>query len=111
MVETLQDYLCRYIQKQTEALKGCLIAAYNSNLNYLSLLDESLGTPTGSKEIKLCEILVNAGLLHEEVKVTRDGRNRYKLFYLTLAGREIAKQIKAEGFSGAVPQNTPIDNL
>jgi hypothetical protein len=111
MVETLQGYLCGYIERQIEVFKGCLVAAYDSQLHYLSLLDESLGTPTDSKQIRLCEILVNAGLLREEVKVTRDGRNRYKLFYLTDAGMEIAKQIKAEGFSGAVPQNTPLDTL
>ena len=111
MVETLQDYLCRYIAGQTEAFKGCLLAAYDNRLQYLSLLDESLGTPTESKEIRLCEILVNAGLFREETKTTRDGRNRYKLFYLTDAGMEIAQQIKSEGFSGSVPQNTPIDNL
>ena len=111
MVENLEDYLCRYMRTQVEAFKGCLIAVYDSNLHYLSLLDESLGTPLDSKEIKLCEVLVNAELLRKEIKLTRDGRNRYKLFYLTDAGMEIAKQIKAEGYSGPVPQSTPLDNL
>ncbi|MCW3999389.1 MAG: hypothetical protein NWE93_04035 [Candidatus Bathyarchaeota archaeon] len=111
MVETLEDYICGYMRTQTEALKGCLIAVYDSRRHYLSLLDESLGTPTGSKDILQCEVLVNAGLLREEVKATRDGRNRYKLFYLTDAGMEIAKKTKAEGYSGAVPQSTPLDNV
>jgi hypothetical protein len=56
-------------------------------------------------------LLVDAGLFREEVRTTRDGRNRYKVFYLTDAGREIAKQVKSEGYDGAVPQSTPIDNL
>jgi hypothetical protein len=111
MVETLQDYLCKYLQEQTPALKGCLIAVYDSRLQYLSLLDESLGTPVPSANLKFCELLADAGLFREEVKITRDGRNRYKLFYLTDTGKEMAQQIKAEGYTGPVPQNTPIDNV
>jgi hypothetical protein len=111
MVENLQDYLCRYIQGQSDSLKGCLVAAYDSREHYLSLLDESLGTPVPSNDIRMCEVLVGANLLREEVKVTRDGRNRYKVFYLTDQGKEIAKKIKEEGFDGSVPQNTPINNL
>ena len=100
MVQKLQDYMCKYMQEQTESLKGCLLAALNSKEQYLSLLDESLGTTIPSKDIKLCELLTNAGLFREEIKLTRDGRNRYKLFYLTDTGKEMAEQIKAEGYSG-----------
>ncbi len=111
MVETLQDYMYKFIQSQNEALKGCIIAAFDSREHYLSLLDESLGTPIPSGDIKLCELLTNAGLFREEIKMTRDGRNRYKVFFLTDAGVKIAKQIKVEGYSGKVPQNTPVDNM
>ena len=99
------------MQQQAESLKGCLMAILNSKEQYLSLLDESLGTPIPSGNIKLCELLTDAGLFREEVKVTRDGRNRYKVFFLTELGKEMAQQIKAEGYNGAVPQNTPLDNL
>ena len=111
MVETLQDFMCRYMQEQTEPFKGCLIAALDRKEQYLSLLDESLGTPFPSENVKLCGILTDAGLFRMETKVTRDGRNRYKVFYLTAKGKEMAQQIKAEGYSGAVPQSTSIDNL
>jgi hypothetical protein len=111
MVENLQDYLCRYMQGQSDSLKGCLLAAYESREHYLSLLDESLGTPVQSDYIKMCEVLVGANLLREEIKITRDGRNRYKVFYLTEQGTQIAKKIREDGYSGSVPQNTPIDNL
>jgi len=111
MVEKLEDVLVKYIQNKSEPIKGCLIAALDSREQYLSLLDESLGTPVPSMNIKLCDLLVEAGLFREEIKITRDGRNRYKIFYLTDSGRNIAQQIKAEGYKGSVPQNTPIDNL
>ena len=111
MTEKLEDYMCRYIQQKSESLKGCLIAVLDSREQYLSLLDESLGTTITSKNIKLCSLLVDAGLFREETKITRDGRNRYKVFYLTDPGREIARHIKAKGFNGIVPQSTTIDNM
>ncbi len=111
MAENLQGFMCKYISNQTESLKGCLIAAYDSREHYLSLLDESLGTPTSSVNIKFCEMLADAGLFREDVKVTRDGRNRYKVFYLTDSGTEMAKKIKEEGYKGLVPQSTPLDNI
>jgi len=96
MSQKLQDYLCKYVQTQTEPLKGYLLAALNSKEQYLSLLDESLGTTNPSIDIKLCELLAKAGLFREEIKLTRDGRNEYKLFYLTDIGKEMAMQIKKE---------------
>jgi hypothetical protein len=111
MAQNLQEYMRKYMQQQAESLKGCLMAVLDSREQYLSILDESLGTPIPSENIKLCELLTDAGLFREEVKVTRDGRNRYKVFYLTAPGREMAQQIKTEGYNGAVPQNTPLDNL
>jgi hypothetical protein len=107
----IQDFMCKYTERQTERLKGYLLAAYDSREHYLSLLDESLGTSTQSEDIKLCDMLTSAGLLREEVRITRDGRNRYKLFYLTDEGTEIAKKIKEEGYTGSIPQSTPIDNI
>ncbi|HYA78032.1 MAG TPA: hypothetical protein VEF91_04880 [Verrucomicrobiae bacterium] len=96
MSRQLQDYMCKYVQEKTELLKGCLLAALNSKDQYLKLLNESLGTPTTSVDLQLCELLANAGLFREETKLNRDGRNEYKLFYLTDLGKEMAMQIKKE---------------
>jgi len=111
MTASLEDYMCKYIQKKSESLKGCLIAVLDSREKYLSLLDESLGTPITSTDIKLCEMLVDAGLFREEIKTKRDGHNRYKIFYLTDLGMKIARQIKADGYNGPVPQSTPLNNI
>ncbi|MCL2477675.1 hypothetical protein [Candidatus Bathycorpusculum sp.] len=105
MVEHLQEYLCRYMDEKSEYLKGCLLAALDSQEGYLCLLIESLGTPVPSEDVRYAELLVDAGLFREETKITRNGRNRYKLFYLTAQGRRIAEYIKEEGFDGKIPEN------
>lgn len=108
MAETLEEYMCKYIKKQTILLKGCLLAALEEKNKSLSLLDQSLGTPIPSQDIKLCETLTNAGLFRQEIELTRDGRNRYKVFCLTDLGKEMAEKIKKEGFNGKMPKNSPI---
>ncbi|MGO8805708.1 MAG: hypothetical protein ACLQO7_03750 [Candidatus Bathyarchaeia archaeon] len=105
MVQNLEDYLCKYVQSQTELLKGCLLAALKNKDNYFSLLDESLGTRVQSVDLALCDFLTSAGLFRDEIKLTRDGRNRYKLYHLTEAGREIAEQAKKDGYNGRIPQS------
>ena len=45
-------------------------------------------------DIRNCEFLTDARLFREEVKLTIDGRNRYKLFYLTDLGKEMAQNTK-----------------
>ncbi len=105
MAQRLQDFMCKFIKEKTERFEGCLLAVLESKDNYLSLLDESLGTPVSSIDKRLCELLTDAGLFREEIRLTRDGRNQYKLFYLTETGREIAEQVKKEGFIGEIPQS------
>jgi hypothetical protein len=108
VTQNLEDYLCKYVQSQTGALKGCLLAALNDKDHCLSLLDESLGTPVSSVDLTLCEFLRTAGLFRGEVKLNRDGRNRYRFFYLTDTGVELAEQAKKEGYEGKIPESDKI---
>ena len=105
--QTLQDYMCRYMDEKSDSLKGCLLAALENEEGYLCLLVESLGTPVVSKDLKYSELLANAGLFWEEERITRNGRNRYKLFHLTDSGREIAEKTKHDGFNGEIAQSDP----
>jgi hypothetical protein len=104
MSETFEDFMCKYIRGQIAVFKSYLLAALDSQDKYLYYLDVSLGTPLPSIDIKNCELLTEAGLFREEVKVTRDGRNRYKLFYLTDLGREMVEKIKEQNYAEDVPQ-------
>lgn len=108
MAESLQEFMCKSMQQQTESLEGCLIAALDSQEQNVCLLTESLGTPVPSEDLKLCELLENAGLFRSEVKFNRDGRNRYKIFYLTDEGKRIAEEIRQEGYDGKMPQSMKI---
>jgi hypothetical protein len=106
--QTLQDFMCSYIDKKSDTLKGCLLAALESKEGYFCVLVESLGSPVNNEGRIYSELLANAGLFWEEERITRDGRNRYRLYHLTDAGSKIAKQIRDEGFDGEIAQTVPV---
>jgi hypothetical protein len=108
MSETFEGFMCKYIQGQTVIFKKYLLAALDSQDKNLLFLDMSLGTPLPSMDIKNCELLTEAGLFREEVKTTRDGRNRYKLFCLTDLGMEMVEKIKEQNYSEEMPESPQI---
>jgi hypothetical protein len=108
MSQKFEEYICKFAQEQSSVLKNYLIAALDSEDQCLYYIDNRLGTPIPSMDIRNCEFLTEAKLFREEVKLTIDGRNRYKLFYLTDLGKEMAKQIKDESFTNSVPESPPI---
>jgi hypothetical protein len=108
MSQKLEDVMCKFIQSQTGILKRYLLVAMDSQDQFLRYLDMSMGTPLPSIDVRNCELLTDAGIFMEEIKITRDGRNRYKEFYLTAFGKEIAKQTKEECCTDEMPENTQI---
>ena len=108
MSKKFEDYMCKHVQDQTSVLKRYLLAALDNQDQYLFYLDESLGTPLPSIDIRNCELLADARLFREEIKLTRDGRNRYKLFYLTDLGKEMVQQIKEESYTDEMPESPQI---
>ncbi len=108
MVERFEDYIGKYFQGEADVYKGYLIAALESQDGNVCYLDESLGDPVPSEDIRNCELLTGAGIFREEIKLTRNGRNLYKLFYLTPTGRELAQQICEEGYDGRIPESAPM---
>jgi len=108
MTQNFEDYICKYIQEQTSVFKKYLLAALNNQDQYLSYLDMSLGTPVPSIDIRNCEMLTDAKLFRAETKITRDGRNRYELFYLTDLGKQMAQHIRKESFVDEMVESPPI---
>ncbi len=105
MSESFEGFMCRFIRGQAVIFKKYLLAALDSQDKYLCYLDMSLGTPLLSMDIKNCELLAEAGLFHEEIKTSRDGRNRYKFFYLTDLGMEMVEKIKEQNYTEDLPQS------
>ena len=108
MTQKFEDLMSKYIQDQSGILKRYVLAAQDSQDQYLCYLDMSLGTPLPSLDIKNCELLTDARLFREETKITRDGRNRYKLFYLTDLGKEVAQQIREDSSVDEMPESPKI---
>jgi len=98
MSQQFEDYICKYIQEQTSVFKKYLLAALDNQDQYLSYLDMSLGSSIPSIDIRNCELLTDAKLFRIEIKITRDGRNRYEMFYLTDLGKQMAQHIRKESF-------------
>jgi hypothetical protein len=99
MAEKHEEYICKFFQDQSSIYKMYLSAALDNQEQNLCYLDQSLGTNLPSIDIKNCELLLDAKLFREETKVTRDGRNKCRLFFLTSLGLEMAQQIKEDSMS------------
>ena len=110
MVVNLEEYMCTYMKSLANPLKGCLLAALKSKDGYLSLHDERLGSTIESVDLKLCGLLASAGLFREEEKLTMDGHNHYRLFYLTDVGKKMAEQADSEGHSTTMPKSAEMPN-
>ena len=103
MSEKLSAFICEFAKQQADTYKRYLLAALESKEGYLCYIDQSLGTPMPSIDVRNCQLLTDAKLFREELKFTRDGRNRYQLFYLTVLGKEMAQQIKDENYTSEMP--------
>jgi hypothetical protein len=108
MIQQLEEYLCKFVREQASNFKSYLLAALDSKDQCLYYLDNRLGTPLPSMDIRTCEFLTDARLFREEIKTTIDGRNRYKLFYLTDLGKEMAMQAKEGSLTDELPETPPV---
>ncbi len=108
MSQQFEQYICKFIQEQSNTLKSYLLAALDSKDQCLYYLESRLGTILPSLDIRNCELLTEAKLFREEVKNTMDGRNRYKLFYLTDLGKELAQSAKDSSISDEMPETPPV---
>ena len=108
MSERFNDYICQYIKEQTGLFKRYLLAALDSQEQTLRFLDASLGTHVPSVDIRNCELLTDVHIFREEIKLTHDGRNQYKLFYLTDLGKDIALQMREESYTDEMPPSSNI---
>ena len=96
MSQRLGDYLSEYIKGRVGVFKKYLLAALDNRDQSIWYLEASAGMLIPSADLKNCELLRDAQLFREDLKVSRNGRNTYKLYYLTDLGKKIAAELKAE---------------
>jgi hypothetical protein len=97
MSKELGDYLAAYIQGRVGVFKKYLLAALDNKDQCIWYLESSEGMVVPSSDLKNCELLRDAQLLHEDIRISRNGRNTYKIYCLTNLGKEMALAIKQEG--------------
>lgn len=97
MSTKLGNYLSEYIQGRVGVFKKYLIAALENRDQCIWYLESSEGMLVPSSDLKNCELLRDAQLLSEDIRVSRNGRTTYKIYCLTELGKKMAQQIMQEG--------------
>jgi hypothetical protein len=105
MSQRLGDYLSEYIKGRVGVFKKYLLAALDNRDQSIWYLEASAGMLIPSADLKNCELLRDAQLFREDLKVSRNGRNTYKLYYLTDLGKKIAEELKAESLINEDQEN------
>ena len=57
-----------------------------------------------SSDLKNCQLLRDAQLFTEDLRISRNGRNTYKIYCLTELGKKHAEGIKKEALEGGAPE-------
>ena len=96
MSQKLGEYLSEYIKNRVGVFKKYLLAALDNKEQSIWYLQASAGMMIPSADLKNCELLRDAQLFREDLKLSRNGRNTYKIYYLTNSGRMFAEELKAE---------------
>jgi hypothetical protein len=100
MSEELERYLSSYIQSRVGVFKKYLLAALDNTDHCIWYLESTEGMLVPSSDLKNCQLLRDAQLFAEDVRMSRNGRNTYKIYCLTELGLKLATEIKKEGLEG-----------
>ncbi len=107
MSEELKEYLSNYIQTRVGIFKKYLLAALDNKDLCIWYLESSEGMLVPSSDLKNCQLLRDAQLFNEDVRMSRNGRNVYKIYCLTEFGKNLAERIKKEGLEGKPIEEKP----
>jgi hypothetical protein len=100
MSEELGRYLSSYIQSRVGVFKKYLLAALDNKDHSIWYLESTEGMLVPSSDLKNCQLLRDAQLFNEDIRISRNGRNTYKIYCLTELGMKLAAEIKKEGLEG-----------
>ena len=106
MSEELGRYLSSYIQSRVVVFKKYLLAALDNNDQCIWYLESTEGMLVPSSDLKNCQLLRDAQLFTEDLRMSRNGRNTYKIYCLTELGMKLAREIRKEGLEGSKPEKS-----
>jgi hypothetical protein len=106
MSEELGRYLSSYIQRRVGVFKKYLSAALDNNDQCIWYLESTEGMLVPSSDLKNCQLLRDAQLFTEDLRMSRNGRNTYKIYCLTQLGMKLAREIRKEGLEGSKPEKS-----
>jgi hypothetical protein len=92
----LDEYLTKYIAQRSIVLEKYVIEAFDSEDKRLLCMESFQGTILLTDDIKNCEFLKDAEIFTEEIKIHRNGHNRYRVFRLTQKGLKFAEDLKQQ---------------
>jgi hypothetical protein len=107
MSKELEGYLSSYIQSRVGVFKKYLLAALDNKDQCIWYLESSEGMLAPSSDLKNCQLLRDAQLLNEDIRISRNGRNTYKIYCLTDLGRKLAAEIMKEGLDSKITEEAP----
>jgi hypothetical protein len=107
MSDELGEYLSTYIKDRVGVFKKYLLAALDNKDQCIWYLESSEGMLAPSSDLKNCQLLRDAQLFNEDIRISRNGRNTYRIYCLTELGRKLAAEIKKEGLEGKKPEEAP----
>jgi hypothetical protein len=107
MSQELGEYLSSYIRSRVGVFKKYLLAALDNEDQCIWYLESTAGMLAPSSDLKNCQLLRDAQLFQEDTRISRNGRNTYKVYCLTELGRKLAIEIKKEGLEGKKIESTP----
>jgi hypothetical protein len=97
MSEEFKEYLSNYIQTRAGLFKKYLLAALDNKDHCIWYLESSEGMLAPSSDLKNCQLLRDAQLMNEDLRISRNGRNTYRIYCLTDLGKKFASAIREEG--------------
>jgi hypothetical protein len=100
MSEELEQYLSSYIKSRVGVFKKYLLAALDNKDHCIWYLESTEGMLMPSSDLKNLQLLRDAQLFTEDIRMSRNGRNTYKIYCLTQLGMNLATKIKKEGLEG-----------
>ena len=98
MSVAFETYLCNYIKSRIGIYERNMLAALDNEDGCIQFLNCREGVFIRNSDLKNCELLREAGLFTEDIKLSSHGRSSYRLFHLTGVGEICGGPLNKKGY-------------